>query len=67
MNWFQKAKTFLAEVRGEMKKVTFPSRQEVISTTVVVLVASFIFAIYLWIADQVIVWGYSGILEWFGS
>jgi preprotein translocase subunit SecE len=51
--WTQ-IKTFLSETRSEMKKVTFPSRQEVVATTAVVLIASFIFAFYLWVADIVI-------------
>ena len=46
---------FLAEVKAEMKKVSFPSRDEVIGTTLVVLLTSFIFAFYLWLADLVIV------------
>ncbi len=46
MNWFNKVKEFLREVRSEWNKVSFPTRQEVVGTTVVVLVASFIMAIY---------------------
>ena len=46
---------FLPEVITEMKKVTFPSRDEVVGTTVVVIITSFIFAFYLWAADLVIV------------
>ena len=46
---------FLREVRSEMTKVSFPSRDEVVGTTIVVLVTSFVFAIYLWLADLVIV------------
>jgi len=46
---------FLREVRAEMTKVSFPSRDEVVGTTIVVLVTSFIFAFYLWAADLVIV------------
>ena len=45
----------LSEVKAEMKKVSFPSRDEVVGTTLVVLVTSFIFAFYLWLADLVIV------------
>ena len=67
MNWITRAKKFLSEVRTEMTKVTFPSRNEVISTTVVVLVTSFIFAVYLWLADLVIVQGYQGLLRYLGS
>jgi preprotein translocase subunit SecE len=55
MNRFKNFFTqFLPEVVAEMRKVTFPSRQEVIGTTGVVLITSSIFAIYLWAADQVI-------------
>ncbi len=46
---------FLSEVKAEMKKVSFPSRDEVIGTTVVVLLTTFIFGFYLWLADLVIV------------
>ena len=38
-----------------MKKVSFPSRDEVVGTTIVVIVTSVIFAIYLWVADLLIV------------
>ncbi len=58
--------TFLAETRAEMKKVTFPSRAEVISTTIVVLVASVIFALFLWLSDIVILEIYEGVLRLFG-
>jgi len=44
-----------------MKKVTFPSREEVVGTTVVVLITSVIFAIFLWIADVVILRLYNGL------
>jgi preprotein translocase subunit SecE len=53
--FFASIPQFLREVRGEMVKVSFPSRDEVVGTTVVVLVTSFVFAFYLWIADLVIV------------
>jgi len=46
---------FLREVRGEMAKVSFPSRDEVVGTTIVVLLTSVVFAVYLWLADLVIV------------
>ena len=56
---------FLGEVRTEMKKVTFPSREEVIGTTGVVLITSVIFAIFLWIADIVIQRLYQGLNGFF--
>jgi len=66
MNWWNKAKQFLGEVRSEMRKVTFPSRDEVVGTTIVVVVTSAIFAVYLWIVDILIQQGYVGILKAFG-
>ena len=39
------------DVLAEMKKVTWPNRAEVTNTTVVVLVATVVFALYLWGCD----------------
>ena len=66
MDWWNKAKTFLSEVRSEMRKVSFPSRDEVVGTTIVVIVTSFIFAVFLFLADQVIVYGYQGLVKVLG-
>ena len=45
---------FLKDVRSEMRKVVWPSRPEVQSTTIVVLVTVFIFAAYFWLVDNII-------------
>jgi preprotein translocase subunit SecE len=45
---------FLRDVRSEMRKVIWPSRAEVQSTTIVVLVTVFIFAAYFWLVDNII-------------
>ncbi len=58
-----KLRSFLTETRSELKKVTFPSRDEVMSTTIVVLIASFLFAFYLWVADIVILKVYEGVFR----
>ena len=36
--WWDTSRTFLTEVRNEMKRVTWPSQKEVYATTVVVIV-----------------------------
>ena len=54
---------FLPEVVAEMRKVSFPSRQEVIGTTGVVLVTSTIFAVYLWGVDLVILRVYEWLFQ----
>jgi preprotein translocase subunit SecE len=46
-------RTFMAEVRSELKKSTWPSRQEVYSTTLVVIATSVFFGFYLWGLDLV--------------
>ena len=46
------AKQFLREVKTELKKVTWPSRKDTLSGTLVVLVAVFIIAIFLGIVDS---------------
>jgi len=51
MGWLNKARTFLAEVKGELKRTTFPSWKEVKGTTTVVIITVFLFGIYLWVVD----------------
>ena len=53
MQWWKRLKTFLSEVVVETKKVSWPTKQEVINTTTVVVIASFIFGIYLYMCDLV--------------
>lgn len=47
-------KEFYADVKSELKKVTWPTRQEVYGTTTVVLIAVFFFGTFLWISDYII-------------
>ena len=47
-------RAFLTEVRSELKKVTWPSRGEVYSTTLVVIATSIFFGFYLWGLDLVL-------------
>ena len=45
---------FLRDVRLEMKKVSWPTRNEVVSTVVVVMIAVVFFAAYLWGVDKLL-------------
>jgi len=49
-----RVKTFLSDVRNEMRKVTFPNRKEVQATTMVVIITVLLFGIYFFVIDQVI-------------
>ena len=44
-------KVFIEEVRIEIKKVTFPSKDETLGTTAVVLVLISLATMYLWVID----------------
>jgi preprotein translocase subunit SecE len=50
----ERLRNFLKEVRSEMRKVVWPARPEVQSTTIVVLVTVFIFAAFFWLVDNII-------------
>ena len=50
---FGTARTFLGEVRGELDKVTWPTRDEVRGTTIIVLITVFFFGFYLYGLDIV--------------
>lgn len=51
---FGKIKGFFREVKAELKKVVFPSRDEVIGSTKVVVVLVLIIAIFLGLIDLVL-------------
>ncbi len=48
---FEKIKQFLREFRIEMKKVSWPSRKEIVASTGVVLVVVMLISLYLGAAD----------------
>lgn len=45
---------FVRESREELKKVTWPDREEVTSFTVVVIVSVVIVAVFLWFIDTIL-------------
>ena len=56
----ERARLFLSEVRNELKRVTWPTRAEVYATTVVVILTSLFFGIYLWVLDL----GVNAVVQW---
>ena len=55
--WYKRFWTFLKDSRAELKKVTWPSRKEVTSTTLVVIVATIFFGFFLYFMDVIFFWG----------
>lgn len=47
---------FLTDVKGELKKVSYPTRDETIGSTSVVVVFCLIMSLYLSLVDSVLVW-----------
>jgi preprotein translocase subunit SecE len=44
---------YLREVRGELRKVTWPTREESWRLTIIVLIVTILFALFLWAFDYV--------------
>ncbi|MBM3771443.1 MAG: preprotein translocase subunit SecE [Acidimicrobiia bacterium] len=57
---WERARLFLSEVRNELKRVTWPSRKEVYATTIVVILTSLIFGLYLFVLD----YGVNTLVQW---
>jgi preprotein translocase subunit SecE len=49
--WWNRSRTFLTEVRNELKRVTWPSQKEVYATTIMVILTSAFFGVFLWVVD----------------
>jgi preprotein translocase subunit SecE len=60
LGWWQRTGEFLREVRNEMKRVTWPSQREVYATTVVVILTSVFFGLYLFAVDL----GLNNAVQW---
>jgi preprotein translocase subunit SecE len=59
-NIIKRIRNYLSEVRGELKKVTWPTRNDMQKTTIAVIVLSIIFGIYLQLVDV----SFRQIVEW---
>ncbi|GAG42093.1 unnamed protein product, partial [marine sediment metagenome] len=64
--WYRRIFSFLREVRAELKKVTWPSRNEVYSTTIVVILTTIFFGVYLYSMDLIFSWVLSQVRGLFG-
>lgn len=51
VSWPQQTKSYLEDVRAEMRRVSWPTWPQVRATTAVVIASVFLFAAYFWIVD----------------
>jgi preprotein translocase subunit SecE len=65
-DWSERTKQFYLDVRSEMRKVSWPPKQEVISTTAIVIAAVLFFGVYLGAVDVVLGAGLDRLLRYFG-
>jgi preprotein translocase subunit SecE len=62
----QDSREFLHDVRLEMKQVTWPSREDVISTTGIVIATVFFFGVFLAAVDWLVQRGVTYVFKAFG-
>ena len=58
---------FIQEVRSEVSKVVWPTRREVLMTTVMVFIMAVLTAIFISLVDLLIRTGLTGVLSYFGG
>lgn len=51
---FEKIRRFFGETRVEMRKVTWPTREELRESTKIVIVATFVVTIFIGLIDSII-------------
>ncbi len=56
---------FLHDVRVEMKQVTWPSRDDVVSTTTIVIITVAFFGVFLAIVEKIAQFGLDKLLKYF--
>lgn len=50
----ERIKLFLSETRTELKKVTWPTREELRESTKVVIISTFLVTIFVGVVDQIL-------------
>ena len=58
---------FFQEVRSEISKVVWPTRREVVLTTIMVFILAALAATFFSLVDMTIRMGLKGVLDYFGS
>ena len=62
-NPWQRLREYIADVRTEMRRVTWPSKQEIYGTTVMVILTTFLFGAYFDICDALFRAGVTRLLK----
>lgn len=60
--WFMRVAGFVNEVGLELKKSAWPTRQELIESTFVVIVSVVLLGVFIGFSDVILLWGLKAIL-----
>jgi preprotein translocase subunit SecE len=66
VRWYKRFWAFLKDARAELRKVTWPSRSEIVNTTLVVIVAVLFFGFFLFFMDVIFSWAITQVKSLFG-
>ncbi len=58
---------FIQQVRAEVSKVVWPTRREVMLTSVMVFFLAVLTAAFFWVVDRIIFTGLETVLTYFGT
>jgi preprotein translocase subunit SecE len=64
-SWPDKVRNYIDEHRREMRLVTWPAREQVRATTVVVLATVFFFGVYFGVVDYILAFGQTRLYRYF--
>jgi preprotein translocase subunit SecE len=54
VGWPQRTRSYIDEVKGEMRRVSWPTWKQVRATTGVVIASVFLFAAYFFVVDTIV-------------
>jgi preprotein translocase subunit SecE len=54
VGWPKRTKSYIDEVKGEMRRVSWPTWKQVRATTGVVIASVFLFAAYFFVVDSIV-------------
>ena len=61
---FQKIRKFFSEVKIELRKVTWPTREELKGSTRIVIIATFVVTLFIGFIDQILTLIIRRLLGW---
>jgi len=64
-NWIERTRDYINDLKLEMRRVSWPNRQQVESTTAVVIFSVFCFAAYFFVVDSILSKAVAGVLDLF--